>query len=118
MAANNRPANESFGRVVLAEWPILVVLAGFAFGLTVVLRDEVFQGAAILGMSILMAAGLRLFLPTRMVGTLAVRRRGIDGRRVVAGGVPQMFDPARVRAEAQAAAEELFERRAKVLASE
>jgi hypothetical protein len=78
MAANNRPAKESFGRVVLAEWPILVVLAGFAFGLTVILRDEIFQGAAILGMSILVAAGLRLFLPTRMVGTLAVRRRGID----------------------------------------
>jgi len=78
MAANNRPAKESFGRVVLAEWPILVVLAGFAFGLTVILRDEIFQGAAILGMSILVAAGLRLFLPTRMAGTLAVRRRGID----------------------------------------
>ena len=78
MAANNRPAKEPFGRVVLAEWPILTVLAGFAFGMTVILRHEVFQGAAILGMSILLAAGLRLFLPTRMAGTLAVRRRGID----------------------------------------
>jgi hypothetical protein len=78
MAANNRPAGDSFGRRVLAEWPILLVLAGFAFGMTVILRDEVFQGAAVLGMSILVAAGLRLFLPTRMAGTLAVRRRGID----------------------------------------
>jgi len=78
MAANNRPARESFGRTVLAEWPILVVLAGFAFGMTVILRDEVFQGAAVLGMSILLAAGLRLFLPTRVAGTLAIRRRGID----------------------------------------
>jgi hypothetical protein len=36
---------------------------------------------------------------------------------VVAGAVPQTFDVARVRADAQAAAEELFERRAKVLDS-
>jgi 5-methylthioadenosine/S-adenosylhomocysteine deaminase len=46
-----------------------------------------------------------------------VRDVWIDGRRVVAGGAPQTFDPVRVRAEAQAAAEELFERRAKVLES-
>jgi 5-methylthioadenosine/S-adenosylhomocysteine deaminase len=44
-----------------------------------------------------------------------VRDVWIDGRRVIADGTPQTFDPARVRAEAQAAAEELFERRAKVL---
>ena len=41
----------------------------------------------------------------------------IDGARVVSGGTPQTFDPASVRTEAQAAAEELFERRAKVLES-
>jgi 5-methylthioadenosine/S-adenosylhomocysteine deaminase len=46
-----------------------------------------------------------------------VRDVWIDGRRVVAGGAPQTFDVARVRADAQAAAEELFERRAKVLES-
>ena len=46
-----------------------------------------------------------------------VRDVWIDGRRVVAGGAAQTFDVARVRAEAQAAAEELFERRAKVLES-
>jgi 5-methylthioadenosine/S-adenosylhomocysteine deaminase len=46
-----------------------------------------------------------------------VRDVWIDGRPVVRDGVPQSFDPARVRAEAQAAAEELFERRAKVLES-
>jgi 5-methylthioadenosine/S-adenosylhomocysteine deaminase len=36
----------------------------------------------------------------------------VDGRRLVAGGVPTTFDVASVRAAAQAAAEELFERRA------
>ena len=78
MAVSDRPAGISFGRRVLAEWPILAVLAGFGFGMTVILHDEVFQGAAVMGMSLLCAAGLRLFLPTRVAGTLAVRRRGID----------------------------------------
>jgi len=45
-----------------------------------------------------------------------VRDVWIDGNRIVADGEPQTFDVAHVRAEAQAAAEELFERRAKVLA--
>ncbi|HEX7132875.1 MAG TPA: amidohydrolase [Iamia sp.] len=41
-----------------------------------------------------------------------VRDVWVDGRRLVAGGVPTTFDGASVRAEAQAAAEELFARRA------
>jgi len=45
-----------------------------------------------------------------------VRDVWVDGNRIVADGEPQTFDVAHVRAEAQAAAEELFERRAKVLA--
>ena len=36
----------------------------------------------------------------------------VDGRRLVAGGEPRTFDVGAVRAEAQAAAEELFARRA------
>lgn len=45
-----------------------------------------------------------------------VRDVWVDGRRLVAGGRPLTFDAGAVRAEAQAAAEELFDRRAKVLA--
>jgi 5-methylthioadenosine/S-adenosylhomocysteine deaminase len=41
-----------------------------------------------------------------------VRDVWVDGRRLVASGQPATFDGASVRAEAQAAAEELFERRA------
>ena len=41
-----------------------------------------------------------------------VRDVWVDGRRLVAGGVPTTFDVGSVRADAQAAAEELFERRA------
>jgi 5-methylthioadenosine/S-adenosylhomocysteine deaminase len=45
-------------------------------------------------------------------GGADVRDVWVDGRRLVAGGVPTTFDVASVRAEAQAAAEELFARRA------
>jgi 5-methylthioadenosine/S-adenosylhomocysteine deaminase len=41
-----------------------------------------------------------------------VRDVWVDGRHLVVAGVPTTFDVASVRAEAQAAAEELFERRA------
>ncbi|MEO7555800.1 MAG: amidohydrolase [Acidimicrobiales bacterium] len=45
-----------------------------------------------------------------------VRDVWVDGRRLVAAGVPTTFDVAAVRATAQAAAEELFERRARLVA--
>jgi 5-methylthioadenosine/S-adenosylhomocysteine deaminase len=44
-----------------------------------------------------------------------VRDVWVDGHRLVADGVPTTFDVATIRATAQAAAEELFERRAHVL---
>jgi 5-methylthioadenosine/S-adenosylhomocysteine deaminase len=46
-----------------------------------------------------------------------VRDVWVDGHRLVAGGLPSTFDVDTVRAEAQAAAEELFARRAKLLAA-
>jgi 5-methylthioadenosine/S-adenosylhomocysteine deaminase len=45
-----------------------------------------------------------------------VRDVWIDGAPMVRDGIPRTFDAARVRADAQTAAEELFERRAKILA--
>jgi 5-methylthioadenosine/S-adenosylhomocysteine deaminase len=45
-----------------------------------------------------------------------VRDVWVDGRRLLAQGRPTAFDADDVRAEAQAAAEELFERREKLLA--
>ncbi len=44
-----------------------------------------------------------------------VRDVWVDGARLLSGGTPTTFDVASVRTAAQAAAEELFERRAKVL---
>jgi hypothetical protein len=66
------------GRRILAEWPILAVLAGVGFGTSLVVGDHLFTGMAVMGLSLLSAAALRLFLTTRAAGTLAIRRRAID----------------------------------------
>lgn len=63
--------------------------------------------------------GENLNVPAHLVFSASghdVRDIWVDGRRLVAGGHPLTFDVDAVRAQAQAAAEELFERRAKVLA--
>src|SRR5688572_31793944 len=64
--------------------------------------------------------GEHLNVPAHLVFSSSgrdVRDVWVDGRRLVAGGRPQTFDVASVRADAQAAAEELFDRRAHVLAA-
>lgn len=66
------------GRRILAEWPILAVLAGVGFGTSLVMGNHLFTGIAVMGLSLLTAAALRLFLTTRAAGTLAIRRRAID----------------------------------------
>ncbi len=63
--------------------------------------------------------GEHLNVPAHLVFSASghdVRDVWVDGRRLVAAGRPLTFDVDAVRAEAQAAAEELFDRRAKVLA--
>ena len=63
-------------------------------------------------------AGPQRARPPRVLGLGAGRRDvWVDGRRLVACGEPLTFDVSSVRAEAQAAAEELFDRRAHVLAA-
>jgi hypothetical protein len=70
--------NAGMGRRILAEWPILAVLAGVGFGVSLVVGDHLFTGMAVMGLSLLGAALLRLCLTTRAAGTLAIRRRAID----------------------------------------
>jgi hypothetical protein len=71
-------ADIGLSRRIFAEWPILAIIAGVGFGMSLVVGDHVVTGCAVMGLSMLAAAGLRLFLPTRTVGTLAIRRRAID----------------------------------------
>jgi hypothetical protein len=67
-------------RRIAGEWPILLVLGGVAFGMFLALgdKDNLLSGTFMMGMTLLLAAALRLFLPTRTARSLAVRRRAID----------------------------------------
>jgi hypothetical protein len=71
-------ADVSLGRRVVLEWPMLVVMAGVGFGMFLVIGDRIVTGTAFMGLSMLVGAGLRLVLPTRTAGTLAIRRRAVD----------------------------------------
>lgn len=67
-------------RRIAEEWPILLVLGGVAFGMFLALgdKDNLLSGTFVMGMTLLLAAALRLFLPTRTARSLAIRRRAID----------------------------------------
>ena len=65
-------------RQALRELPLVVVLTAAAFGLIVVALHHFRWGNLILGGSLLLAALMRLVLPTRQAGLLAVRSRFTD----------------------------------------
>ncbi len=67
------------------EWPIALVLACLAISLAVVAADHFRRGTVLLAASVLLAAALRLTLPTREAGLLAVRGR--LGDVIVLGGL-------------------------------
>ncbi len=61
-----------------AQLPAVGVLALAAFGLVLAAAVDWQVGAFVLGLAMLVAAGLRLALPAGQVGWLAVRSRGLD----------------------------------------
>lgn len=63
---------------VLTALPVAAVLAVLAVGLILALADHWRRGSAALAAAAALAALLRLALPTRMVGVLAVRSRPFD----------------------------------------
>ncbi|MCW2713591.1 MAG: hypothetical protein JWN88_638 [Frankiales bacterium] len=60
------------------QLPALVVLLLAATGLLVVVTVDPRVGLVLVGVSLLLAAGLRLTLPPRRAGWLVVRGRGLD----------------------------------------
>ena len=61
------------------EWPFILVTAGMAAGLVVVvLFDRFRRGTVLLSASVVLGAWLRALLPTERVGILAVRGRLFD----------------------------------------
>jgi hypothetical protein len=63
---------------VTAQLPALAVLAVGGLGVLLAAAVDGQVGAFVLGVGLLLGAGLRLTLPSGQVGWLAVRSRGLD----------------------------------------
>jgi hypothetical protein len=63
---------------LVRQAPLLAVLAAVAVGLLEVAVDHWRRGLVVIGVALVAAAALRLFLPLRRVGFLAVRSRPMD----------------------------------------
>jgi hypothetical protein len=63
---------------LIRQLPLLAVLAVVAVGLLVVTFDHWRRGIVIVGLALIGGAVLRLLLPVRRVGFLAVRSRPVD----------------------------------------
>lgn len=63
---------------LLRQLPLLAVLAAVAVGLALVTVEHWRLGLVVMGLALIGAALLRLFLPVRRVGFLAVRSRPTD----------------------------------------
>ncbi len=60
------------------EWPLLLVLAVAATGLVIAALADFRTGSLVVAIALLLAAALRVVLPQRDAGLLAVRRRSVD----------------------------------------
>jgi hypothetical protein len=63
---------------LLRQLPLLAVLVMVGVGLLLVTFDHWRRGLVVIGLSLIIAALLRLLLPVRRVGFLAVRSRPMD----------------------------------------
>jgi hypothetical protein len=79
------------------EWPALLVLAVGLFGVVAAAQHHWRKGLYVAASALLLGAVLRLVLPARRVGSLAVRAKTIDvvtllvlgaGLALLAGAVP------------------------------
>lgn len=64
--------------VQVRQLPAVAVLAVAASGLLLAAAVDGQAGAVVLGLALLLGAGLRLTLPVRQAGWLVVRTRGLD----------------------------------------
>ena len=66
--------------------PVLAVLGAVGAGLVLVVLGHWRAGSYVIGLALLLAAGLRLSLPADVAGLLVVRSRGLDGGLLLALG--------------------------------
>lgn len=72
---------------LVRQLPLLAVLAVVAVGLVLVAVEHWRRGLTVMGLALVGAALLRLFLPERRVGFLAVRSRPVDVVLLAAAGL-------------------------------
>ena len=72
---------------LVRQLPLLAVLAVVAVGLALVAVEHWRKGLTVMGLGLVGAALLRLFLPERRVGFLAVRSRPVDVVLLAAAGL-------------------------------
>ena len=72
---------------LVRQLPLLAVLAVVAVGLALVAAEHWRRGLTVMGLALVGAALLRLFLPERRVGFLAVRSRPVDVVLLAAAGL-------------------------------
>ena len=72
---------------LVRQLPLLAVLAVVAVGLALVAVEHWRKGLTVMGLALVGAALLRLFLPERRVGFLAVRSRPVDVVLLAAAGL-------------------------------
>ena len=63
---------------LVRQLPLLAVLIAVGVGLLLVTFEHWRRGLVVIGVALLAAAALRLLLPVRQVGFLAVRSRPVD----------------------------------------
>ncbi|MGY1837957.1 MULTISPECIES: DUF3017 domain-containing protein [unclassified Modestobacter] len=62
----------------LRQWPLLLVIAVVGVGLGLVALEQWRRGLVVMGLAMIGAGLLRLLLPARRIGFLAVRSRRVD----------------------------------------
>jgi hypothetical protein len=72
---------------LVRQLPLVAVLAVVAVGLALVAVEHWRKGLTVMGLALVGAALLRLFLPERRVGFLAVRSRPVDVVLLAAAGL-------------------------------
>ena len=72
---------------LLRQWPLLVVLLVVGVGLLQVAFQHWRLGLVVMGLALVGAGVLRLFLPVRRAGFLAVRSRPVDVVLLVGTGL-------------------------------
>ena len=78
MSENPLPPPARRAPPLVREWPIAVVLTAVAVGLVVVWDHHFRRGVTLMAVAVCAAAALRLLLPARRTGLLAVRSRAFD----------------------------------------